>query len=197
MKNTLIVGLPLAVALCWPNAAPAQQSEISLDVQVPMLVKVLTFDRKLSFRTGTELKVGIVYQSSYPESREVKDRAVQLFGDKEKDYALGGFSCNTMPIDVDGKTDIGTVIADNQVDMLFVAPLKGVDVRELARISNQERILSTTSVPDYVQDGIGVGIGRLGGRPRVLINLASARAAGADFSAGLLRMATVINEGAP
>ncbi|HEX9006681.1 MAG TPA: YfiR/HmsC family protein, partial [Bacteroidota bacterium] len=71
------------------------------------------------------------------------------------------------------------------------------NVQDIARIGHQEHILSTTSVPDYVRNGIEVGISQLAGKPRIIINLGSARAAGADFGAGLLRMATVIQGDSP
>jgi hypothetical protein len=53
-------------------------------------------------------------------------------------------------------------------------------------------MLTLTGVAEYVRAGIAVGIGVRDDRPEILVNLAAARAAGADFSAQLLLLARVI-----
>ena len=42
-------------------------------VQIPILVKMLNFDRKLPERTGGRLVVGVLYQSGYRTSANVAD----------------------------------------------------------------------------------------------------------------------------
>ena len=55
-------------------AAPrAQEIAVPVAVQIPILVKVLNFDRKLPERTGGRLVVGVLYQSGFRASANIAD----------------------------------------------------------------------------------------------------------------------------
>ena len=47
-------------------------------------------------------------------------------------------------------------------------------------------------MPEYVEEGIAVGIGLRNMRPLILINLEAARAEGAAFSSQLLSLARIV-----
>jgi hypothetical protein len=49
-----------------------------------------------------------------------------------------------------------------------------------------------TGVPDYIYNGISVGIDIKGEKPEILINLKSSKLEGADFSSQLLKISTII-----
>ncbi|MCK4591646.1 MAG: YfiR family protein, partial [Candidatus Latescibacteria bacterium] len=83
-------------------------------------------------------------------------------------------------------------VSRNNIDILYVAPLRALGVKTITGVSRAKRILTLTGVPDYVESGLAVGIGIKGEKPRVIINSPAAKAEGADFSSQLLKLAKVI-----
>lgn len=53
-------------------------------------------------------------------------------------------------------------------------------------------VMSITGRPDQVEKGITLGVGVLGGKPRVLLNLSSSKEEGIDWNPALLKISTVI-----
>lgn len=76
--------------------------------------------------------------------------------------------------------------------VVYVTPLRSVDVAEIARISRSRGLRTVTGVPEYVEEGIAVGIGERKARPLIIINLRGARAEGSDFSSQLLNLARIV-----
>jgi hypothetical protein len=75
---------------------------------------------------------------------------------------------------------------------VYVAPLRPATLRQVLGTLRGARVRSVTAVPEYVRDGVSVGIAVAAGRPRLVINLAASRAQGSDFSSQLLKLARVI-----
>jgi hypothetical protein len=94
-------------------------------------------------------------------------------------------------IDID-KTTVERSIEKDSVDLLYIAPLRAVDVGDITRVTQDRHVLTFTGVPDYVSEGVSVGIGTKAGKPQILINIDSARREDADFNSQLLRIARVV-----
>ena len=54
------------------------------------------------------------------------------------------------------------------------------------------RFRTITGVPEYVDQGLAVGIGIRRDRPLIIVNLEQARAEGAAFSSQLLALARIV-----
>ena len=61
----------------------------------------------------------------------------------------------------------------------------------VVQISQAQGLVSLTGVPDFVTQGVAVGIGVRQDKPEILINLPSARLEGSRFDASLLRLSRV------
>ena len=82
----------------------------------------------------------------------------------------------------------------DSVNILIVAPLQAYSIEEITTISRTKHIMTFSSVPEYVNEGLSVGIGLKGGKPQILINLDAAKLEGLDFSSQLLKLAKIIQE---
>ena len=58
----------------------AQEMEIPVAVQLPLFLKVMSFDRQLGFRGGGTLVLAIAYQSGYRASADAKDPGISIVG---------------------------------------------------------------------------------------------------------------------
>lgn len=172
----------------------AQQMPVPVDVQVPVLLKVLTFDRHIADARGEDLVVGVLYQSGYRLSGTVRDRVVEALSRTGGD-GPGNRVLSVVSLDADRQENLEEALKRLGVDVLYVAPLRAFDLASLVRTTRRTRTLTLTGVPEYVEAGLSIGLELRQDRPRILVNLRAARAEGADLSAPLLGLATVVGEG--
>ncbi len=161
-------------------------------MQLPILMNTLSYNRALVGAAKSECVIGILYQSSNRISQWTRD---ELMRHPLNDPEFADFSGRVrwVSIDLGEVSDLGAVFSSEHVQVLYVAPLRGVSLAEIIRITREEKIVTMCGVPDYVRKGISIGMGQKGDRPEILINLSGSRAEGASFDSRLLRIAKVID----
>lgn len=187
-KASLII---ISMFLITPELL-SQKMEVPVQIQVPMLLKILTFDRNLEKRSGKKFTIGIIYQSKYRESFEAKDKFIESI-DKISIKKIKDIPIELVSIDVDS-SDLEHSILKNEVDGLYIAPLRAFDIKRILKISQDRKIISMTGVVEQVNSGISIGIGSKGDKPLIIINLRSAKLEGIDFSSQLLKLAKITGE---
>jgi hypothetical protein len=187
-------GLAAAAVVLGLAAAPAfaaEETDVSPDVQVPIIMRILAYDRNLESRAGAEVTVGIVYAPADPQSVKEANAVSDAF------YRYAGKTVKRLPIryvllEYTTPENLERSVATRGIDVLYVAPGNAQNLAGITRVSQARSITTTTGVPDYVRRGISVGVGRSQERAQILINLTSSRAEGCEFDASLLRIATVV-----
>jgi hypothetical protein len=191
LSRAAIAFVALAVSLCCASTLAAQEVAVPVDVQVPLLAKVLNFDRNLTVGAADEVVLGVLYQSRYRTSAnvadEVKDAVRKLPGG-----VIGGRRVRTVAIDLDETMNLASTLTRQQVTVLYVTPLRAADLHAVAVACRASQVTTITGVPTYVETGLAIGIGTKGERPEIVVNLAASRAEGADFNAQLLKLARIV-----
>jgi hypothetical protein len=182
------VGVALLGALLSPTSrAAAQDVALPPDLQVGLITKILTFDRRVD-RYGPELVLGVAYQPRNRESTRAHDEIMASVA------AAGAVSVEGMPLRV-----VGVPLADDRlpgdladrVDVLYLTPVRAVDPRALLDEARAMGILTITATSSVAAQGAAVGLLLRDARPHITIDLQAARLAGADLSSRLLRLAEV------
>jgi hypothetical protein len=175
------------------TAMPAAAQEVALPaaVHLPLLVKVLSFDRNFSGRGGETVVVGVLYQAKYRASATVADEVRQALGRLSRSDT-GGYLVRVVSIDLDASVDPGQAVSRERIAVLYVGPLRAYSLADITSVTRSAGVTTVTGVPDYVETGLAIGIDLRGGRPEIVVNLAAAKAEGADLSARLLGVARVI-----
>ncbi|MEW6750360.1 MAG: YfiR family protein [Candidatus Latescibacterota bacterium] len=186
-------GLALCLgALSLASPASPQEMPVPVSVQYPLFVKALLFDRQFRPRSRDAVVLGIAYQRSFRASLTAMEALVQAMADTP-DQRVAGLPLRHVLVDLGGHQHLdGIALPLPQLDLLYVAPLRAFDLPDLTQASARAGVLTLTGVPNYCRSGVVLGIGSRGGKPTLVVNLPAARAAGADFSARLLSLATVI-----
>ena len=164
---------------------------VPVDVQVPVLLKVLTFDRRIADARGENLVVGVLYQSGYRLSGTVRDGVVNALN-RTGSTGPANRALNVVTIDADVTEKLDEALTRLGVKVLYVTPLRAFDLDGLVKATRRTRTLTLTGVPDYVEAGLSIGLDLRQDRPQILVNLRAARAEGADLAAPLLSLATVV-----
>jgi hypothetical protein len=180
--------IALAVAVMHaptPALASVQDMDVPVQIQVALFLKVLTFDRNLVVPPASELVVGVVFQSGYRSSVNAKNvamTALQATGNSRKIRAIA--------IDLDRET-LAAALPRYRPAVLYVAPLRAVEIGDLATTARNGNVTTVTGVPLYISLGLAVSVRLQGERPKLVINAEAAKAEGADFSAELLKLAQI------
>jgi hypothetical protein len=160
---------------------------VPVEVQVPLLLKLLRFERQLQNRAaGDTLVIGVVYQQRFRTSLEVGEGFAAAAGN-----AAGEGPLRCVPLDLDRRQDLAGALAASRVRVLYLCPLRAADLGQLALAARQRRVLTLTGVPEYLGTGAAVAIDSKGEKPLILVSLPVARAAGAEFSSRLLSLKMV------
>jgi hypothetical protein len=173
----------LGLAAAAP-AARAQEVSVPVRVQVPLLLRIMTFDRNLPARSSGDLRIAVLYQSRNRTSQVIADEVARAIGSTPGAEAVG--------IDLDNIADLRTVLVQSRARVLYVSPLRGIDIGSIVRVSRETGVTTITGVPRYVDEGIAIGLDLKADRPEIIVNLEGARAEGADFTAQLLKLARVV-----
>jgi hypothetical protein len=176
-----------------PISGLGQELDVPVKQQLPLILKILTYDRHLSSQPGTVLRLGILHQSRVRSSLLVRNSIVDYFATQPV-VTVGEKSVVLVQINATSNTDLNNLLSAHNVDVLYVAPLRAIDIEKIAEYTRSQQILTVTGVPDYIIDSrkLAVGVSSRGGKPHITINIHQARLEGADFSSQLLRLATII-----
>ena len=186
-----IVAAPLALV---PAPAATQEMPAPVETQVTLLTRILQFDRGFDARAGEEIVVVVLYQSRFRASLNAHDEVVRLL---EAHGAIGGKPIRVVSHEVCPGTPPGPALEALGATVAYVTPLRATGVASILSATRELRILTSTGVPEYVDDGISVVAAPRSERAEILINLDSSVAEGARFSSELLKLSRVIQAGEP
>jgi hypothetical protein len=179
-----------------PRGAAAKEIAVPVSVQVPILIKILTFDRRLPQRARGRLVVGVLFQSRYRTSANVADEVCRSLDQLPAGArgSLDALEVSCVAIDLDATPALESAIKQKRIQVLYVSPLRAVSLGDVTAVSRAAQVTTLTGVPRYVETGVAIGVDLKGERPEIVINLAASRAEGADLAAQLLKLARVIGE---
>ena len=184
----VVIGL---AALLTSARAFAGQDEmvVAADRQVPLLLKILTYDRHLE-RVGQHLMIGIVRSPTSAASAKACGEVQAIL------QSYLGKTVKQIPIDYQwadyaGPEKLLTWAKTKKINVFYVSPGNEKNLAAILKVGQENGISSMTGVPAYVERGVAVGIGERQAKPQILINLESSRREGSEFDASLLRAATI------
>ena len=188
LAGTLALGLlPLPVPVRAAEAMPFQA-----DVQITLLLKILTYDRSFQYKAKSGVTIGVLFVPTDPESVKAKDaivKTLQLVADR----TIKNQPIRHVTLEYKNPAELEKSVRSNRVNVFYIAPGNSDSLGAVMKLSKTYGITTATGVPEYVQRGVAIGIGiRADKKPEILINLPSSRSEGSEFDASLLRIATVV-----
>jgi len=174
------------------QATLAHEMPVPPPMQALLFVKILTFDRNLKVRAGKDVRIGVLYQKKVRSSLEAQEEfLLAMCGDPSQ--RIEGLALNCVAIEWTGARDVEDALVRKGIRFLYVTPLRAVAIEEIVAISRARKITTLTGVPEYVDQGIALGLSLRAERPLIVIHVAAARAEGADIDSQLLKLARVVS----
>ena len=166
------------------------------ELQVPIFLKILTYDRSLEARVKDTINIGILHFPDNEQSKKNKETIIENLK-LNKDRTVSGRPFSFTEIEFSNEKNLDEVAREKRIHVLYVTSAGSNMLSSISLITQAKKILSITGREDYVSQGVSVGLGVKDEKPQIVINLRSARAEGCDFSANLLRLCKVIDQGSP
>ena len=190
MRVRLLIGV--LTLLLAGGSAQAQKMAAPAEVQVPLLFKILTFDRRVGTRPpGNVIVIAVVFQTGYRASLVARNQIVDALKAME-DSTISGHPVRWVAVEWIDEAQVRLALIRERTDVVYVTPLRGVELHPLVRTARAAGMTTFTGVPLYVEQGVALSIGIVRERPQIIVNLAATRAEGSDFTSQLLRLCKVI-----
>jgi hypothetical protein len=186
MKIATIIFILLLTAVAW-----CQDMQVPVEQQVPLIMKILSFDRNLTKRVDKEIVFAIVYQKKFRKSLDTKLGFEETL-DKLSLTKIDSLPIKFISIDIGDDTNLASVLDKSKINVLYLAPVKTIRVEEISEISKRLQITTITGVAEYSEKGMAVAIGAKGDKPEIIINLTAAKAEGINFNSQLLKLAKIV-----
>jgi hypothetical protein len=186
-----VLATVLAILLC-ARAGGTEPMPFPADVQITLLLKILTYDRSFQAKAKSAVTIGVVYVAADPESVKAKDEILNTLK-LVADRTIKNVPIRAVALEYRDPAGLGKLVQKAGINVFYIAPGNADSLRELLRVSHTQGITTATGVPEYVQRGVAIGIGiKADKKPDILINLPSSRQEGSEFDASLLRIANVV-----
>ena len=190
MRACLIIGV--LMVLLAGGSAHAQEMAAPAGIQVPLLFKILTFDRRTGARPpGQVIVIAVVFQSGYRASLVAKNQVVDALEAMEHS-TISGHPVRWVVVELKEREQLRLALIHERTDVVYVTPLRGVELDPLVRAARAGGMTTFTGVPLYVEQGLALSVGIVRDRPQIIVNLPATRAEGSDFTSQLLRVCKVI-----
>jgi hypothetical protein len=173
------------ILIASPVRPVAAQESLPPDLQLTLLAKVLSFDRRVD--QGEEIVVVIIGQQTLPTSARAR-AAWRAAAQKSPTLVVGESVVRVVTVEYGPGLLAGLQALDASVAV--IAPLRGVDVAALGQELRAAGIRTATGVAEY-EPHVAISLLVRQGRPHIVIRQAHARREGSDYSAQLLRLAEV------
>lgn len=192
LKYLLLITL-IAIGFI-PASVSSDNGDVPVELQAKLLLTALTYDKNLNRGEDETLRIGLLY---FPDVNQSKKEALEFYKALEcfEDKKVRGLNINTVLFAYNGYNGLKSKISAEHIDVLYISKAKKEVIKDVIKVTQSNKILSLTSAASYVSMcGISMAVGLKENKPKIYLNLSSAKAEGADFSAKLLRVVEIVRE---
>ena len=182
--------LPGALVVLVSVRTAAAPVTVPFDVQVPLMLKALTYDRSLKARVGDQVRIAVLHPpQGEPGAAESLAAALRNLPGR----TLNGLPVTFRHFTVRNEAVVEQALRDGRWAAAYVMP--GFAPEELAQIRRAcetQRVLAMAADAGEVERGLAFGVDSREGKPQLVVNLSSTKAFGSEFDLALLRLSRVI-----
>ena len=170
-----------------------QSDGVPASSQFTLFSNALSYDRNLEQKLTSEgeISIAILYQEGTSASLMARNDFIKA-GKKSSIKVVKDHPITLHLINLDAYESLEKAISGREISAFYITPMQSINLNRIKGIAQKEGILSMTAKSEYFDKGIAIGIDDRGDKPRIAINLRSAKAEQSDFGAQLLKISRVI-----
>lgn len=188
MIRRVLASAPLAAVLSVLLTA-GDQPAVPLELQAELLARVLRYDRNFPLHTGP---TGVVVLVAALDEASSDAGARQVVAALQQQPTLGGFVPHVELVRFTTPEALAAAAKARGADVVVFAPGVTAFAAKLGAAFAGLDVITVSTTPEGVKEGVVLGFDLVAGKPRMLINLAQARRQRADFRAEVLQLMTVV-----
>lgn len=169
--------------------ARAEDLIVPARVQAALVGKVASFDRNFSARVKERVTIAVVVKSSSSDSERA---AAQMLGAFREVGPIAGLPHEELRVQWTDASSLAAFCADRKVAIVYLTPGFDKEAAAIAKALEVSRVLTVAGTLSYIKEGLVLGFDLVSGRPKLVVNLASARRQGIAFDSGFLAITRVV-----
>jgi hypothetical protein len=177
-----------ALLLACSSAATADEVSVPINLQLELLQRTLRYERAFASER-TPVVVLVVSRGGAAESVRV---ASQFVAGLRRAGSLGGRTTSVTSATYTTPAALRSAIGASHARVVYLSASLGRDVTPMTAALSGLGVVTVSSVGADVARGAVLGFELASSRPRIVVNLAAARAQRLQFNAQFLRLARVI-----
>jgi hypothetical protein len=178
----------LCLCLWIPRLAQADDVAVPLPMQVQLLASVADYDKGFVERAKGKVKI-VLLTSKNPDSARAATQVLGVLGQLPR---IGGQAHEESTVLFESGAELARLCRSNAISVVFMMPGFQGEIADIKKSLDGVNVLSVATIGSYVQQGVVLGFDVVSGKPKLLVNLAQARAQKVTFRAELLKMVKVI-----
>lgn len=152
---------------------------------------MLAYDRKLKDRAGDELDLAVLVRAGDPKSKQHGEDVYAAFKELEE-HTVAGLPVHVVMLEYSDRDALDRDMEKRDIDAVYVGSGLGGSVTDIRDAVRDRHATSLASTKSYVSAGLALGVFVDEDKPTIHLNLRAAKAEGADFAAGLLRLVKMV-----
>jgi hypothetical protein len=185
-RGELIRGALALAILGWPRIVRAGAPT---PLQAQLLGRLAAFDRSFAARAGAVAKVWFLHKPKDAESASVTNAVAKAAAALPE---IGGLHPEITVAELGDPTALATRCPAEHLAIVYFGPSTEGDMPAVARALAGVDLITVGGSGLHAEKGAVVGFDVEEGRPRIVVNLRSAKAQKVSFRAELLKLARVI-----
>lgn len=179
------------VMLISAGSPPVRAADegVPIALQIELLDRLLWYERRYQREAGKPIGVLVVVR---PRDTQSARAAGQLSAALARLDALGGRPVRLSQVELESAAQVARVVRERGAYVVYLAPGLSDVLTDLTRSLAGSPSLTVSAVPTDVDKGVVLGFELSSSKPRIVINLRTARAQLLELSAQLLRIARVL-----
>ncbi len=176
--------------LVSPDAGRAG-SVLPIAYQIPLLMKLVTYEFNLMEKTRPTNTIGVLYRPEDRGSLECFQSFETQFRER-KDLNIRGHPLALAGIPIRSEDALRLPAGYPDIDILYVAPGNEDRISAISRWTREMKSLSVTGSELSVEQGLSVALFSSGVRESITINLPASLEEGREWNVNVLQVARVI-----
>lgn len=190
MTRAFRMGALLAVGLAIPSVATPAVDVVPFAIQVPLVLKALTYDRSLKSRVTDQVRIAVL--SPPGKVREAIDELNASLASLPA-RSLDGRPVQFVEVAAGDEESLDRALRTGHWAAAYAMPGFGArEMDQIKRAAQSARVLLVAAASEDVSRGMAFGVGERDGKPVMVVNLTVTKACGSEFDLALLRLAQVI-----
>jgi hypothetical protein len=174
----------IVIALLAASLARAGE-DVPIEQQAVILLRALAYDRNIAVDAGGTVDVAVL---AHVGDKSV-DRTLAAFRALEKN-TCGGLPVHVHALYYGGADEVAGKLAG--MDALYVTAGAEADLPAIVALARAQHVTTFGAKQSFVEHGLGLGVFVIADKPTILVNVAAAKAEGAQFASELFKIAQAV-----